>query len=102
MSMATSSAHHRVETDALIIAVGCWRKRQRMRQPKDWIWAKGQIEHKGLCTGGTSSWSLARHFPTMCSEAMARMVDYIEECPLSISGCDNSYKDPQHIILSQI
>ena len=30
------------------------------------------------------------------------MVDHTEKCPLSISGCDNSYEDPQHTILSQI
>ena len=44
MSMGTSLTR-RVETDALIMAVGCRRKRQRMRQQKYWTWAKGQTEH---------------------------------------------------------
>ena len=54
MSMGTSSTR-RVETDALIMVVGCQRKRQRMRQPKNWIWAKGQTEYVGLRAAGASA-----------------------------------------------
>ena len=37
--LATRKTTRRVEADALTMAVGYRRKRQRMRQPKDWIWA---------------------------------------------------------------
>jgi len=68
MSMGTSSPR-RVETDALIMVVGCWEKHQRMRQPKDWIWAKG---HNRVCRTSrrwSFRWSLG---PSTYSEAMAR------------------------------